>query len=284
MTTTASSGGGLDMAHGATRLPGTFQVGFARARIELRNFFRETDGMLFTFALPLLLLLIFGAIFNGTVGNTDVSYRQYFIAGIIASGMMSTTFNILGSAVAVEREEGTLKRLAGTPMPKTAYFVGKILFATVLTIMETIIMLGVGMLVYGLRLPAQPARWLTFGWVFLLSIATCTLLGMAASTVPRSSRSAAAVISLPYLLLQFISGVYFPFTTLPKFMQQIAAIFPLKWMCQGLRSVFLPDALLPAEPADSWEHWKVALILVAWGAAGLYLCLTSFRWTSRNDG
>lgn len=282
--TTTTSGHELVMPGRAIRLPGTFRVGFARARIELRNFFRETDGMLFTFALPVLLLLIFGAIFNGNVGNTGVSYRQYFIAGIIASGMMSTTFNILGSQVAVEREEGTLKRLAGTPMPKTAYFLGKILFATVLTVMETIIMLAVGMLVYGLKLPTQPAQWVTFVWVFLLSVATCTLLGMAASTVPRSSRSAAAIISLPYLLLQFISGVYFPFTTLPKFMQEIAAIFPLKWMCQGLRSVFLPNAALTAEPADSWEHWKVALILLAWGIAGLYLCLTSFRWLSRNDG
>ena len=282
--TTTTSGHELVMPGRAIRLPGTFRVGFARARIELRNFFRETDGMLFTFALPVLLLLIFGAIFNGNVGNTGVSYRQYFIAGIIASGMMSTTFNILGSQVAVEREEGTLKRLAGTPMPKTAYFLGKILFATVLTVMETIIMLAVGMLVYGLKLPTQPAQWVTLVWVFLLSVATCTLLGMAASTVPRSSRSAAAIISLPYLLLQFISGVYFPFTTLPKFMQEIAAIFPLKWMCQGLRSVFLPNVALTAEPAGSWEHWKVALILLAWGIAGLYLCLTSFRWLSRNDG
>jgi len=282
--TTTTSGHELVMPGRAIRLPGTFRVGFARARIELRNFFRETDGMLFTFALPVLLLLIFGAIFNGNVGNTGVSYRQYFIAGIIASGMMSTTFNILGSQVAVEREEGTLKRLAGTPMPKTAYFLGKILFATVLTVMETIIMLAVGMLVYGLKLPTQPAQWVTLVWVFLLSVATCTLLGMAASTVPRSSRSAAAIISLPYLLLQFISGVYFPFTTLPKFMQQIAAIFPLKWMCQGLRSVFLPNVALTAEPAGSWEHWKVALILLAWGIAGLYLCLRSFRWLSRNDG
>jgi ABC-2 type transport system permease protein len=282
--TTTTSRHELVMPNRPTRLPGTFRVGLARARIELRNFFRETDGMLFTFALPVLLLLIFGAIFNGNVGNTGVSYRQYFIAGIIASGMMSTTFNILGSQVAVEREEGTLKRLAGTPMPKTAYFLGKILFATVLTVMETIIMLAVGMLVYGLKLPTQPAQWVTFVWVFLLSVATCTLLGMAASTVPRSSRSAAAIISLPYLLLQFISGVYFPFTTLPKFMQEIAAIFPLKWMCQGLRSVFLPNVALTAEPAGSWEHWKVALILLAWGIAGLYLCLRSFRWLSRNDG
>ena len=91
------------------------------------------------------------------------------------------------------------------------------------------------------------------------------------------------MLNLPYLVLQFISGVYFPFSSLPKWMQTVAAIFPLKWMCQGLRSVFLPDSLLVAEPAHSWELGKVALVLVAWIVGSLILCLRTFRWQSRED-
>ena len=77
------------------------------------------------------------------------------------------------------------------------------------------------------------------------------------------------------------SGVYFPFNSLPKWMQDVAAIFPLKWMCQGLRSVFLPDRMLIAEPAHSWELGKVALVLVAWLVGSLILCLRTFRWQSQ---
>jgi ABC-2 type transport system permease protein len=113
---------------------------------------------------------------------------------------------------------------------------------------------------------------------------TCTLLGIAASSVPRSARSATAVITLPFVVLQFISGVYVPVTLVPRWLTDVAAIFPLKWICQGLRSVFLPAQAASLEPAGSWEHGRTALVLAAWVVAGLVLCLTTFRWQRRRDG
>ena len=99
------------------------------------------------------------------------------------------------------------------------------------------------------RLPATAARWATFGWVSLLGIAACTLCGVAFSSLPRSGRAAPAIVTPVALVLQFISGVFFPFTQLPGWMQTVAAVFPLKWMCQGMRAVFLPDSFVAQEPA-----------------------------------
>ena len=267
----------------AVALPSVTSLSFGRAALELKTFFRRREAVVFTFALPVILLIIFGSIFHGNVAGTDVSFRQYFTAGIIASGIMSVTFVNLGVSIAMERDDGTLKRLAGTPMPKAVYFAGKALSGLVISVLEVAILLVIGVAFYGLTMPDTAQRWLTFGWVFLLGVASCTLLGIAASSVPRSGRSAAAVLNLPYLVLQFISGVYFPFSSLPKWMQTVAAIFPLKWMCQGLRSVFLPDSLLVAKPAHSWELGKVALVLIAWIVGSLILCLRTFRWQSRGD-
>ena len=267
----------------AVALPSVAGLSFARAALELKTFFRRREAVVFTFALPVILLIIFGSIFHGNVAGTDVSFRQYFTAGIIASGIMSVTFVNLGVSIAMERDDGTLKRLAGTPMPKVAYFAGKGLSGLVISVFEVVILLVIGVGLYGLNMPDTAQRWFTFVWVFLLGVASCTLLGIAASSLPRSGRSAAAVLNLPYLVLQFISGVYFPFNSLPKGMQVIAAIFPLKWMCQGLRSVFLPDSMLVAEPAHSWELGKVALVLLAWIVGSLILCLRTFRWQSQAD-
>lgn len=265
----------------ARALPSVAGLSFGRAALELKTFFRRREAVVFTFALPVILLVIFGSIFHGTVDHTGVSFRQYFTAGIIASGIMSVTFVNLGIGIAMERDDGTLKRLAGTPIPKAAYFAGKALSGLVISVVEVVILLAIGVGLYGLKLPSTPERWLTLGWVFLLGVASCTLLGIAASAVPRSARSAAAVLNLPYLVLQFISGVYFPFNSLPKVMQDVAAIFPLKWMCQGLRSVFLPNQMLIAEPAHAWELGKVALVLVAWLVGSLILCLRTFRWQTQ---
>jgi ABC-2 type transport system permease protein len=264
----------------AVALPSVARLSLSRTGLELKSFFRRREAVVFTFSLPVVLLIIFGSIFHGTVGHTGVSYRLYFTAGIIASGIMSTTFVNLGITIVLEREDGTLKRLAGTPMPRAAYFAGKALSSLVIAAIEVAILLTIAVALYGLKLPSTGGRWVTFAWVFLLGVATCTMLGIAVSSVPRSSRSAAAVLNLPYLVLQFISGVYFPFSTLPKGMQDVAALFPLKWLCQGLRSVFLPDTLLPAEPAHSWELGRVALVLTAWLVGSLILCLRTFRWQS----
>jgi ABC-2 type transport system permease protein len=259
----------------------TLRIGALRGGLEIRTFFRQRESVVFTFALPVILLALFGEIFSGRIGHTGVPFRQYFAAGILASGIMSTSFVNLGIGVSMDRDDGTLLRLAGTPAPAAAYFVGKAISALVITIAEVAILLAVGRAFFGLHLPAEPGRWLTFSWVFLLGVSTCALLGIAISGLARSARGASAVVTLPYLVLSFISGVYFVFSQLPSGLQQVAALFPLKWMCQGLRSVFLPDSFLSAETAHSWQLGRTALVLAAWLTASLVLCLRTFRWQRR---
>ncbi len=64
----------------------------------------------------------------------------------------------------------------------------------------------------------------------------------------------------------------------------ISALFPLKWMCQGLRGVFLPDSARVVEQTGDWEFGRVALVLAAWCVGGLVLYLLTFRWKSRRNG
>jgi ABC-2 type transport system permease protein len=148
---------------------------------------------------------------------------------------------------------------------------------------QTMLLLLLGALLFDLHLPGDPGRWVTFTWLSLLGAATFTLLGIAASGVPRSGRSASAVISPIVIVAQFISGVFFVYSDLPPWMQHIAAVLPLKWLTQGMRSVFLPDSFAAEEPAGSWEHGRIALVLVAWGIAAGVLAMRTFRWHRRTD-
>ena len=269
---------------GEASLPSTGRVGLARIGIELRAFFREKQAVAFVFAMPAILLLLLGSIFRGDPAGHGVSVGEIFAAGLIGGGVMATSYQNLGMAIAIERDRGLLKRLRGTPMPASAYFIGKTGLVLVSTLAETLILVVVGMLVDHLRLPATADRWWTLIWVFTLGTIACSLLGIAASSIPRSARSATAAITLPFVILQFISGVYVPFEIVPTWLRDVAAIFPLKWICQGLRSVFLPSQAAVLEPAGTWEHGRIALVLGAWIVAGLVLCLTTFRWTRRRDG
>jgi len=194
---------------------GPIALGAARIGIEVRQFVRERDSMVFTFAFPVILLCIFGSVFSGNVGR-GVSFTQYFTAGMIASGIVLSSFQSLAIGIAVERDEGSLKRLRGTPMPQSAYFLGKIGLVLVTSVVQTVILLLIGMVLFGLNLPTAPGIWLRFTWIFVLGTAAGTVLGIAYSAVPRSSRSAASVVSPVVIVLQFISGVLFKYNDLPR--------------------------------------------------------------------
>jgi ABC-2 type transport system permease protein len=252
-----------------------------RIAVELKEFFRQRESVVFTLAFPIMLLLVFGAVLHYDLGH-GVSFTQYFLAGVIAAGVLGASLQNLAIHIAGERSEGSLKALAGTPMPKSAYFVGKVVQVLVVAVLTVALLLLVGRVAFGTSLPAG-RDWLTLLWVVVLGAAACTLLGIAVSTVCRNGRSASATVTPLAILLQFISGVFFPFGQVPAWLQDIASVFPLKWMAQGLRSVFLPDALAAQEPAHGWELGRVALVLGGWCVLGLLLCVRTFRWQDRAD-
>jgi ABC-2 type transport system permease protein len=258
----------------------TLPLGLSRGELEIKQFLRSRESVVFTMLFPVILIVIFGAVFNRQI-TPGVTFTQYFVTGMIASGLMSVGFQSLAIQIPIERDRGVLKRLRGTPMPPAAYFVGKVVMVLAVGVAETVILLLVAVAFYHVSLPRGLDRWLTFGWVSLLGITACTLCGIAYSSLVRTGRGAPAVVTPVALVLQFISGVFFVFTDLPKWMQQVAALFPLKWMCQGMRSVFLPESFAARETAHSWELGRVALVLGAWCVGGLVLCLLTFRWNRR---
>jgi ABC-2 type transport system permease protein len=250
---------------------------------EVKQFSRSREQVVFTMAFPVLILLIFGFIFKGHL-TPDVTFTQYFVSGMIASGLMATGFQALGIQIPIERDRGVLKRFRGTPMPPAVYFGGKILMVYAVGLAETVLLLAFGVTFFHVHLPDTGLKWFTLAWVIVLGITACTLTGIAFSSVPRTGRSAPAVVTPIALILQFISGVFFVFTSLPEPMRVIAALFPLKWLCQGMRSVFLPDSFAVQESAGAWELGRIALVLGAWCVGGLLLCLATFRWSPRRDG
>ncbi|MFD3504247.1 ABC transporter permease [Streptomyces sp. NPDC058678] len=268
----------------AERLPGVWGIGLGRGALELRQFFRQRDHVVFTFAFPVVFLFLFASIFRDDVRGAGINASQLYVPAMMAAGIMSTSFQSLGISIAIERDEKVLRRLRGTPMPPAAYFLGKIWLVLVTGLLETAILLLVGTAFYDIDLPSDAGRWLDFAWIFVLGLTACALLGIAVSSVPKTGKSATSVVVLPFLVLQFISGVYIAIDTIPDWMLNIGALFPLKWMCQGLRGVFLPASAQVLEQAGSWEFGRIALVLGAWCVGGLLLCLLTFRWKNRRDG
>jgi ABC-2 type transport system permease protein len=259
-------------------------IGLSRVQVELLQFFRETQALVFIFFFPVVMLVIFASVFNGSdfieTAGVGITGAQYYLTGMIATGVMLSSFQALSITIAVERDNGTLKLLHGTPMPAMAYFIGKVGQVVVTTLIQIALLLAVARLAYGVPLPGSADKWFRLVWLLVLGAASGTALGIAFAAVPRSGRTAANVVTPVVLVLQFISGVYFPYNQLPSWMHAIASVFPLKWMAQGMRSVLLPAQMVHAEPGGSWQIGTGAVVLAVWLVVGLVIASRTFRWVT----
>lgn len=273
----------------ATFAPGrTLRLGLSRAGYELRAYFRQGDTVFFTFLFPLLMLTIFSVAFSDsefgrTPDGDPVTAAQYYLPAMLAAGVLLSGLQNLATDIAMEKSDGTLKRLAGAPLSPVSYFIGKIGQVLVTGVLQAALLIAVARIAFGVPLPTEPEQWLTFAWVFLLGVTTCAILGIGLSGLPRSGKSATAVIIPIVLVLQFISGVYIQFTMLPEWLQNVANVFPLAWLAHGMRSVFLPESYAAVEAGGAWNLPGVALACGLWLVVGLVAARLTFRWI-RKDG
>ena len=255
----------------------TISLGLHRGTLEIKQFMRQRESVVFTIFFPLILMIIFGSVFKNEIAP-GVQYSQYFVAGMIASGMVNSGFQQLAIMIPMERDAGALKRLRGTPMPLASYFIGKAILVLASMLAQTVLLIAGGVAFYGLNLPASSDKWWLLILLLIIGSANSTALGIAFAAVAKSGRGASAIVSPVVIVLQFFSGVFFIFTQLPFWMQQVAAIFPLKWLTQGMREVFLPDSFATQEVAKSWETSRGLLINVIWLVIGVVLAARTFKW------
>ncbi len=264
----------------AERAPSFWSMTREATTLEVKQTFRDPAAVGFGILFPIVMLLLFATIFSGDDVGPGVNQSQYYVAGIIGSSIMSSGFVGMAIDLAVKRENGVLKRLASTPMPKAVFFVATIAATAMVCLLQIVVLFALGASLYDVDLPSG-GRLLTFAWVWFLGLIASCLLGLTVGSMVNSSKAAPAVVNLPFVALQFLSGVFVPYDELPTGVRTVASVFPLKWLAQGMRSVFLPDSYQLVEPDGSWQHGPMALVLGAWCAVGFLLCLRVFRWTNR---
>ena len=188
--------------------PTALSIGMQRGKLEIKQFMRQRESVVFTMLFPLILLAIFGSVFSNTIAD-GVTFSQYFVAGMIASGLVNTGFQQLAIMIPMERDFGTLKRLRGTPMPASSYFLGKAILVTVSMLVQVALLLAAGVAFFGVNLPQSADKWLLLAALLILGSACWVLhspmfLNLAAelplSSPPLSlfcNSSVASFLSLP---------------------------------------------------------------------------------------
>lgn len=265
-------------------LPSVGSVALRRIGYELRTYRRSADTMVFTFLFPLIMISIFSVAFGDDtveVGEASVDFATLYLPAMLASGVFLSGMQLMAADIATDRLDGTLKRYRATPLTAISYFIGKSGQVVITGLIQQLAILAYAHLVFGVALPDSTGKWGIYAGVFIGGLLVFAMVGVGVSAVPSKLRSVTAVITPVVVLLQFISGVFLPFFNLPSWLQQIAALFPLKWVGQGMRAAFLPDQFKVLEAAGQWELGRVVLVLGVWLVIGSILARLTFRWNRR---
>lgn len=253
------------------RLGGELLLLVHQIRFEQLSFRRNPQAAFFTFVFPVVIIVIFGAVFGGDEG-TDFFYgmtgMQYYTPVIAALSVFGACFSQLAIILSMRRQSGVLKRLRATPLPAWVYFGGMLAHCVMVSFILVVLVIAVGGL-YGVPMPAH---WPALVVSVVLAAACFCALGVAIASLISNSEAAPAIVQFIQFPLVFLSGSYFPIHS--EVLNAFAGILPVKP---------LNEALMTAFSADGGFEWRSLAILLAWGVLGTIIAIRRFRWDPKPE-
>ena len=232
-------------------------------RFERRLFWRNPSAAFFNFALPLIFLLLIASVFH-----TDKKELNTLIPGISGMAVMATTFSALAFNLTFLREQGILKRVLGTPLPRMTYFGGLIGSAVTNAIVQVLLIVALGHLLYDV---SWPKDWFALAFFTLLGVTAFGSIGIAFAQAIPNFDSAPAYVNAVFLPMIFISGVFYDDQNLPTVLKGVAEALPLKHIVDGLQG-----AIVTGQGVT--DNWGAVAALAIWCVGGIYAAVRWFRW------
>jgi len=252
----------------------TLRLTGVQLRYVNKAFWRNPASAFFTFAFPLMFLVIFTALlghYTVQIGSRTINTSTYYVASMACFSVLTACFNNIASAVTFQREDAVLKRAHGTPLPGSAFLGARILHAVLIAVALVVITAAFGRAVYGADIPTG-STLLRFIVALLVGSAAFCALGLAATAVIPNADAAAPVVNAIILPLEFLSGIFIAFgNTTPSWILWVARVFPVRHFVLSMQAGFLGTPF----------KWTDVLVVAAWGVAGMLLAIRFFSWEPR---
>ncbi|WP_338897104.1 ABC transporter permease [Streptomyces sp. TG1A-60] len=257
-------------------------IGVRRGWTELRQTF-TTGQDVFGYALwTVLLMLPLFLVGDEPLKGADISLGAFMLPSMVGMTLAFTGLMTTAQLLATEREDGTLLRAKAVPHGMVGHLVGKIVMVSGTALVSMALPFAAGLfLVDGVARQGGGAL-LTLVWVVPLGLLATLPMGAVIGSLVTSPRTI-GLLMLPVMGLVVISGIYFPLSKLPEWLQTIGQIFPVYWLGLGLRAALLPAEAVAAEIGASWRHLETAGVLGAWTVAGLLLAPSVLRRMARRE-
>lgn len=201
------------------------------------------------------------------------SFAAYLLVGAVMWSYLSVIFYIVADTISMERWEGTLEYTFMAPIHRLTHLTGVVSVGLVYTLIRSVLMIAVLWPSFGLDL--SHANWFSAALALIAASIAMTGFSLCAAVMPMLSPekgSQANHILSAILLLG--SGVYYPVSALPDWLEPFALVNPVYWSLEALRLALL-------EGAGPLALLRVLGILLLSGAAYVPLGFIAFRASER---
>ncbi|MGH9044132.1 MAG: ABC transporter permease [Acidimicrobiales bacterium] len=239
-----------------------------------KAFWRNPSRAFFTFAFPLMFLVIFTSMLgNYTVhlGATTVRTSTYYVSAMAAFAVISACYTDIAITVSFQRDTGILKRIDGSPLPKLSFMLSRVVHAIGVAVLLVVITAAFGHAFYHAQVPTSLGL-LRFIVMLLVGSAAFCALGLAVTAIVPNADASSAIVNATILPLLFLSGIFIPLGNQTQaWIVWVARVFPVRHFASGMMAGFI------GTPFD----WVDVLVVLAWGAAGLLVAVRFFSWRPR---
>lgn len=246
----------------------------SQVRYVNKAFWRNPSAAFFTFAFPLMFLVVFTSLiptYQIHLGARTLSSTTYYVAAMATFAVITACFTNIAIQLTVQRDSGILKRTNGTPLPGTAFLGARIVHALGIAVLLVVLTAAFGRGLYSADIPAGAtlARFLV---MLVVGAAAFCALGLAITVVIPNADASGAIVNGIILPLMFASGIFIPFgNTTPSWILWIARIFPVTHFADGMLAGFIGTGF----------SWVDVAVVAAWGLAGLLVAVRFFGWEPR---
>jgi ABC-2 type transport system permease protein len=255
------------------------RAGLLRGWLETKQSLREPGDVLWYFLMPAIFAVVLLFMRGSTVPGTDFELGAMVLPSIV--GMSIAFGGLTGPAgtIATDREDGTLLRAKATPNGMIGYLVGKIVMFGATTLISIVLLIIPGLTVAGdLRLDAR--TWLLLLVIYVMGLVTTVPIGVALGSLFKSA-SQVGLLFLGSMVLMIPSGIFYPITALPTWLQWVGQVFPYYWLGLGARSAMLPQEMVVAEVGESWRTLEMFGVLGIWAVVGFVIAPIVLRRMAR---
>ncbi|MGW4129037.1 ABC transporter permease [Amycolatopsis japonica] len=258
------------------------RLGVRRGWLEARQMMTNREDLFNTFLYPAIFVIVMFFMRGAKLPGTEFSLGAATVPSVLGASIVFSGMLGMAGVLAVEREDGTLLRAKATPNGMIGYLVGKVVTVSMSTVVGMLLVLIPSLILFDGIAPGGLTSWLGLLWVLVLGLLATMPIGAIFGSLTSNARSI-GLIMLPTLGIGAISGIFYPITALPEWLQYLGQVFPMYWLGLGMRSALLPDSTVIIEIGQSWRPWETLGVLSVWAVIGLTLAPVVLRRMARRE-